>query len=128
MRPLLCTEVTALTLPVPVFDLVEWKAADAERRDEMAEIIDASLRQTGTFLLSGHGVPADLSEELRVRGRTAADAASLDAGDPASPGPTPRTPAVGPSPPGAPRGVNLTCPALGHAAAIIRDGPDRPAR
>jgi len=46
-----------LTFPVPVFDLVEWKAADAERRDEMAEIIDASLRQTGTFLLRGHGVP-----------------------------------------------------------------------
>jgi validamycin A dioxygenase len=54
---------------VPTIDLEEWKNADAARRSEMALALDSSLRQTGLFLLRGHGVPADLSKELRQCGR-----------------------------------------------------------
>jgi isopenicillin N synthase-like dioxygenase len=57
-----------MTSVIPTFDLEEWKAADAERRAEMAATLDAVLRQTGTFLLRGHGVPASLTEEVRQQG------------------------------------------------------------
>lgn len=56
-------------IQVPTIDLAEWEAADAARRGEMSGAIDVSLRQTGMFLLRGHGVPADLAEELRGCGR-----------------------------------------------------------
>ncbi len=53
---------------MPTVDLGEWKAADAKQRGKTAEALDACLRDTGMFLLRGHGVPADLAEELRRRG------------------------------------------------------------
>jgi len=55
--------------PVPTVDLAEWKAADAKQRERTAALLDASLRDTGMFLLRGHGVPAELAEDLRSRGR-----------------------------------------------------------
>jgi validamycin A dioxygenase len=54
---------------IPTIDLAEWKAAGTVRRSEMSDAIDISLRRTGMFLLRGHGVPADLSEEMRACGR-----------------------------------------------------------
>jgi isopenicillin N synthase-like dioxygenase len=56
-------------IQVPTIDLAEWQAAGPARRGEIAGAIDASLRQTGMFLLSGHGVPAGLAEEMRACGR-----------------------------------------------------------
>lgn len=54
---------------IPTIDFAEWNSAGPERRAEMAGEIDASLRRTGMFLLRGHGVPPDLAEETRARGR-----------------------------------------------------------
>jgi isopenicillin N synthase-like dioxygenase len=54
---------------IPTLDLEEWGAADAERRAVIAEGLDAALRQTGIFLLRGHGVPAELTDRMRVEGR-----------------------------------------------------------
>lgn len=52
---------------VPAIDLSDWE--DQARRGEIAREIDAGLRKTGMFLLSGHGVPAELTERMRGLGR-----------------------------------------------------------
>src|SRR5215471_15853560 len=54
---------------IPSIDLAEYSAADSAQRREMFQKIDSSLRQTGMFLLRGHGVPADLTGEMRACGR-----------------------------------------------------------
>jgi isopenicillin N synthase-like dioxygenase len=56
-------------LQIPTIDLTELRAADSAQRTEMFQDIDSSLRRTGMFLLRGHGVPADLAEEMRACGR-----------------------------------------------------------
>ncbi|MFE6040517.1 isopenicillin N synthase family dioxygenase [Streptomyces sp. NPDC056452] len=54
---------------VPVLDLDEWNKAGRKRRAEIAEELDAALRQTGLFLLRGHGVPEELTRRMRLEGR-----------------------------------------------------------
>ncbi|KIF74275.1 oxidoreductase [Streptomyces sp. 150FB] len=54
---------------IPAVDLDEWHTASAERRREIAEGLDEALRETGMFLLDGHGVPKELMDEFRSRGR-----------------------------------------------------------
>jgi isopenicillin N synthase-like dioxygenase len=54
---------------IPSIDLAEYDAADFAQRSEMFQEIDDSLRRTGMFLLSSHGVPADLSDKMRAAGR-----------------------------------------------------------
>lgn len=54
---------------IPTIDLAEFRAADSAQRREMFREIDGSLRRTGMFLLHGHGVPANLAEEMRACGR-----------------------------------------------------------
>lgn len=63
------TGVTTVRNPVPTLDLSEWHEAGADKRREIAGSIDASLRSTGMFLLRGHGVPGELTDELRRVGR-----------------------------------------------------------
>jgi len=54
---------------IPTLDLDEWDAADVDRRAEIAADLDAALRQTGIFLLRGHGVPPVLTDGMRAEGR-----------------------------------------------------------
>ncbi|MFF9520926.1 isopenicillin N synthase family dioxygenase [Streptomyces achromogenes] len=54
---------------VPVLDLTEWKEADTAQRAAIAARLDAALRQTGLFLLAGHGVPDELTDRMRTEGR-----------------------------------------------------------
>ncbi|MFJ4623889.1 isopenicillin N synthase family dioxygenase [Streptomyces sp. NPDC088812] len=54
---------------IPVLDLSEWKTADAARRSEIGAALDAALRETGAFLLRGHGVPRELTDRMRTQGR-----------------------------------------------------------
>ncbi|MBZ6231557.1 isopenicillin N synthase family dioxygenase [Streptomyces olivaceus] len=54
---------------IPVLDLAEWRTADAGRRGEITAELDASLRETGLFLLRGHGVPPELTDRMRTEGR-----------------------------------------------------------
>jgi validamycin A dioxygenase len=56
-------------IQVPMIDLLEWTQADPAQRGELFQEIDVSLRQSGMFLLRGHGVPPDLAEEMRACGR-----------------------------------------------------------
>jgi len=54
-------------IPTIYFD--EYRAADSTRRSEMLREIDSSLRRVGMFLLRDHGVPAELTEQMRACGR-----------------------------------------------------------
>lgn len=54
---------------IPVLDLTEWEGAGPEHRAGIAARLDAVLRQTGLFLLSGHGVPEELTDRMRTEGR-----------------------------------------------------------
>ncbi|MFH8482801.1 isopenicillin N synthase family dioxygenase [Streptomyces sp. NPDC018055] len=54
---------------VPVVDLGGWRTASAAEREETAAALDRGLRDTGMFLLTGHGVPETSMQELRARGR-----------------------------------------------------------
>ncbi|NYS19224.1 2-oxoglutarate and iron-dependent oxygenase domain-containing protein [Streptomyces sp. SJ1-7] len=54
---------------VPVVDLGGWRTASAAEREETAAALDRGLRDTGMFLLTGHGVPETAMQELRARGR-----------------------------------------------------------
>jgi isopenicillin N synthase-like dioxygenase len=55
---------------IPVLDLSEWAAADGRQRADTAAALDDALRRTGMFLLSGHGVPAELTDRMRRQGRS----------------------------------------------------------
>ncbi|MFI1794486.1 isopenicillin N synthase family dioxygenase [Streptomyces olivaceoviridis] len=59
-----------MTGSVPIVDLEAWRAADEENRASLAEIIDGALHTVGTFLLAGHGVPAELTARMRTAGRS----------------------------------------------------------
>jgi isopenicillin N synthase-like dioxygenase len=54
---------------IPVLDLTEWRTSDAARHAETGAALDAALRETGLFLLRGHGVPRELTDRMRARGR-----------------------------------------------------------
>ena len=54
---------------VPVLDLTEWRRSDATSRAEIGAALDAALRETGLFLLRGHGVPPELTARMRTEGR-----------------------------------------------------------
>lgn len=58
-----------MTDQIPTVDLADWKTADEPRRRQIAREIDASLSQTGAFLLRQHGVPADLIKRTREEAR-----------------------------------------------------------
>ncbi len=57
------------TIPVPTVDFVRWAADQAYRR-QMVQELDDSLRDTGMFLITGHGVPPELTASLRSLGRS----------------------------------------------------------
>ena len=52
---------------IPTIDLSPLRGgSDAAKRD-VARQIDAACRDTGFFLVAGHGVPADLIQKTRQR-------------------------------------------------------------
>jgi validamycin A dioxygenase len=53
---------------IPTLDLDEWKSADPRRRAQITADLDAVLRQTGMFLVRGHGIPGELTDQMRTRG------------------------------------------------------------
>lgn len=54
---------------VPIIDLTPWFAGDAARRAEVAAAVDAALQEVGFLLVTGHGVPRELREEVRAAAR-----------------------------------------------------------
>jgi isopenicillin N synthase-like dioxygenase len=51
---------------IPVVDLAEWRSASADRRAAVAAELDAALRETGMFLLDGHGVDRAVIDGFRA--------------------------------------------------------------
>ncbi|MEV7816136.1 2-oxoglutarate and iron-dependent oxygenase domain-containing protein [Streptomyces flaveolus] len=54
---------------IPVVDLDAWRTGSADERHTMAEALDQGLRETGMFLLRGHGVPREAMSRLRAQAR-----------------------------------------------------------
>jgi len=54
---------------VPVIDLAPWADGDAAARAAVAGQVDQALQDVGFFLLTGHGVPADLRAAVRGQAR-----------------------------------------------------------
>ncbi len=54
-----------MTAVVPVVDLEEWRATSAEARAQIASDLDRALRDSGMFLLRGHGVPREVTDNFR---------------------------------------------------------------
>ena len=54
---------------IPVVDLAEWRSAGPDRRAAVAAELDAALRETGMFLLDGHGVDRAVIDGFRAAAR-----------------------------------------------------------
>ncbi len=54
---------------VPTIDLTPWFAGDAHARAGIARQVDAALRDVGFMLVTGHGVPRALRDEVRASAR-----------------------------------------------------------
>jgi isopenicillin N synthase-like dioxygenase len=54
---------------VPVIDFAPWLSGDESARGFVAAEVDAALQRVGFFLVTGHGVPADLPADVRARAR-----------------------------------------------------------
>lgn len=54
---------------VPTVDVEEWRTATPMRRHEIAVSLDRALRETGMFLLDGHGVPREITDAFRAAAR-----------------------------------------------------------
>ena len=52
---------------IPTIDLTPLRSGDAAAKREVARQIDAACRDTGFFLVAGHGVPTDLITKTRQR-------------------------------------------------------------
>lgn len=52
---------------VPTVDLGAWQSATPGERRNIAADLDRALRDTGMFLLSGHGVPRRVTDAFRAR-------------------------------------------------------------
>jgi isopenicillin N synthase-like dioxygenase len=52
-----------------VIDLKPWFGGDEQARAAVAAQVDQALRSVGFFLITGHGVPAELRTEVRARAR-----------------------------------------------------------
>lgn len=54
---------------LPVIDLAPWLSGDEAARDRTAAQADSALRSAGFFLITGHGVPAELAAQVRHEAR-----------------------------------------------------------
>jgi len=54
---------------VPVIDLAPWHRGGEAARARIAAQVDAALQRVGFFLVTGHGVPAELRAQVRAEAR-----------------------------------------------------------
>ncbi|MFK8022391.1 MAG: isopenicillin N synthase family dioxygenase [Ilumatobacter sp.] len=50
---------------VPLIDLGRWRSGDAEARTRIAQQVDAALTDVGFLIVTGHGVPDEVIEDVR---------------------------------------------------------------
>ncbi|MDN5583028.1 MAG: isopenicillin N synthase family dioxygenase [Corynebacterium sp.] len=53
-------------LDIPLFDVADWRDAPADRRRALADRLDRAMKDSGFFMVSGHGIDPSLSSELRA--------------------------------------------------------------
>src|SRR5258707_721851 len=51
---------------VPIIDLTPWFHGDDDDRRRVGEQVDTALREIGFLLITGHGVPAGLRDQVRT--------------------------------------------------------------
>jgi isopenicillin N synthase-like dioxygenase len=61
--------MTVAQSSVPVVDLTPWFAGTPEGRALVAGQVDVALREIGFLLITGHGVPPDLRDDVRAAAR-----------------------------------------------------------
>ena len=54
---------------VPVIDLAPWFSGDRSAQADVAAEVDRALQSVGFFLITGHGVTADLRADVRAQAR-----------------------------------------------------------
>ncbi|MGO3362808.1 MAG: isopenicillin N synthase family dioxygenase [Corynebacterium sp.] len=52
-------------LDIPLIDVSDWRTAGPDRRRELAERLDHAMKDSGFFMVSGHGIDPVLSSDLR---------------------------------------------------------------
>ena len=52
-----------------VIDLTPWFGGDEAARAGVAAQVDAALQRVGFFLITGHGVPGEMSARVRAQAR-----------------------------------------------------------
>ncbi len=57
-------------MDIPLFDLSTWRAAEQQERVTLAARLDQAMRDSGFFLVSGHGIDASLTDRIRAEART----------------------------------------------------------
>ncbi|MBI4939163.1 MAG: isopenicillin N synthase family oxygenase [Actinobacteria bacterium] len=55
--------------PIPVVDLAPWRDGTPDGRAAVAGALDAALRRSGFVLVTGHGVPLELTADVRAVAR-----------------------------------------------------------
>lgn len=56
-------------MSVPTIDIGAWRSAQGAARASIAAEVDTALRTSGFLLLTDHGVPTSLAEEIRTEAR-----------------------------------------------------------
>ncbi|GLY04272.1 MULTISPECIES: 2-oxoglutarate and iron-dependent oxygenase domain-containing protein [Actinoplanes] len=56
-------------MDIPLFDMGAWRAADVRDRGVLAGRLDRAMRDSGFFLVGGHGIDGALQERIRAQAR-----------------------------------------------------------
>ncbi|WP_066587612.1 isopenicillin N synthase family dioxygenase [Corynebacterium provencense] len=59
-----------VTPDIPLIDVSVWRSGDAGQKAELAERLDRAMKDSGFFLVTGHGIDPELSTRLRAAART----------------------------------------------------------
>ena len=54
---------------IPLFDIGAWRVAGIEERAALAARLDRAMRESGFFLVRGHGIDESLKEQVRAASR-----------------------------------------------------------
>lgn len=56
----------SVTPDIPLIDVSVWRSGTADQRAALAERLDQAMRDSGFFMVTGHGIDPDLSTRLRA--------------------------------------------------------------
>lgn len=62
--------VAAGDRPIPLVDLAPWRSGDPADQFRVAAAVDGALRRSGFMLITGHGIPVGLRDDVRATARS----------------------------------------------------------